>query len=82
MNTLERKVKRLEQRMGVKPGPRMIYLTPNLEDADGEETPYQFRISSGVWASVFGEPLTDEEIHKLREEHNEERNQNEPETED
>jgi len=48
--------------MGVKPGPRLIYMTPNLEDGDGEATPYQFKISSEVWASVFGGPLTDEEI--------------------
>ena len=66
MSNLYRRIERLEQRMGVKPGPRLIYLTPNLEDADAEETPYQFRISSGVWASVFGGPLTDEEIRKLR----------------
>lgn len=66
MGSLEQRLARLEQRVEVKPGPRLIYLMPNLEDADGEETPHQFRISSGVWASVFGGPLTDEEIRKLR----------------
>jgi len=53
---------------------------PNLEE-DGEDTPYHFRISAEVWASVFGEPLTDEEIRKLRREYNEERKRNEPQTE-
>ena len=80
MNKLERRIERLEQRMGVKPGPRVIYFMPNLEE-DGEDTPYHFRISAEVWASVFGEPLTDEEIRKLRREYNEERKRNEPQTE-
>ena len=40
-----------------------------------------FRISSGVRASVFGGSLTEQEIRKFRRKYNnEDRNRNEPET--
>jgi hypothetical protein len=64
--------KRLEQRMGVKPGPRLIYLTPNLGPDELEESPYLVKLSSDLWAHVFGAPLSDEEIRKLREKYSEE----------
>jgi hypothetical protein len=38
MGRFEQRVEKLEQRMGVKPGPRLIYLTPNLELNEPEET--------------------------------------------
>lgn len=65
----EQRIERLEQRMGVKPGPRLIYLMPNLEPDEPEETPYLVKLSSDVWAHVFGAPLSDEEIRNLREEY-------------
>jgi len=55
----EQRIERLEQRMGVKPGPRLIYLMPNLEPDEPEETPYLVKLSSDVWAHVFGAPLSD-----------------------
>jgi hypothetical protein len=61
--------------MGVQPGPRLIYLTPNLELDEPEETPYLVKLSSDVWAHVFGAPLSDEEIRNLRKEYNGERYQ-------
>jgi hypothetical protein len=73
LNSFHRRIERLEQRMGVKPGPRLIYLTPNLEPDEPEESPYLVKLSSDVWAHVFGAPLSDEEIRNLREEYNEER---------
>lgn len=48
--------------MGLKPGPRLIYLTPNLEAEEGEETPYCVKLSSEVWAHVFGRPLSNDEV--------------------
>ena len=60
--------KRLEQRMRVKPGRRLIYLMPNLELDEPEETPYLIKLSSDVWVNVFGPPLTGEEIQALRDE--------------
>jgi hypothetical protein len=59
--------------MGTKHAPRLIYLTPNLEGDDTEETAYSVKISSEVWAHVFGTgPSTTEEVDKLREEYAEE----------
>jgi hypothetical protein len=61
---------RFEQRMGTKRRPRLIYLTPNLERDESEETPYSVKISSELWAEAFGGgPLTSEEIRQLREEY-------------
>jgi hypothetical protein len=52
--------------MAVKPGPRLIYLMPNLEAEEGEETPYCVKLSSEVWAHVFGRPLSSDEVKKLK----------------
>ena len=73
MARLELRLDRLEQRMGTKPGPRLIYFAPNLEEGEGDESPYMVKISSDLWAYVFGGPLTDKESHQLREEYKEER---------
>jgi hypothetical protein len=69
MGRFEQRVTRLEQRMGTKPGPRLIYLTPNLQGDKASETPYAVKISSEVWAHVLGNsgPFTKEEIDRLRE---------------
>ena len=61
--------------------PRLIYITPDLQRNELEESPYLVKLSSGVWAHVFGAPLSDEEIRKLREEYSEEGHRNGPETE-
>ena len=68
MGRFEQRLTRIEQRMGTKHGPRLIYLTPNLEGDKAEETPYAVKISSEVWAHVLGNsgPFTDEEIDRLR----------------
>ena len=47
--------------MGRKHGQRLIYVMPNLEEGECEETPYMVKISSDLWAHVFGGPLTDKE---------------------
>lgn len=70
MNGLERRIDRLEQQTGAKPGPRIIYFS-NLPGDDADETPYCVKLSSDVWAHVFGPPLSAEEIHALRLEYNE-----------
>ena len=66
MARFERRLDRLEQRMAVKPGPRLIYLMPNQEAEEGEETPYRVKLSSEVWAHVFGRPLSSDEVKKLK----------------
>jgi hypothetical protein len=72
MGRFEQRLTRLEQRMGTKHAPRLIYLTPNLEGDETEETAYSVKISSELWAEAFGGPFTKEEIDKLREEYAEE----------
>ena len=64
MNAIERRIERLEDKLGMKPGPRTIILT-NVDFSDGEEDP----IFPGVYAIVYGEPLTPKEIEDLREEY-------------
>ena len=68
MSRTEQRLQRLERRMALKPGPRVIYLMPNLEADEGEETPYCVKLSSEVWAHVSGRPLSTEEVKKLKEE--------------
>ena len=68
MSRTEQRLQRLERRMGLKPGPRVIYLMPNLEADEGEETPYCVKLSSEVWAHVFGRPLSNDEVKKLKDE--------------
>ena len=57
MNALARRIERLERRTTVKVGPRLIYITPNLEPHEIEESPYLVKLSSDLWAHVFGAPL-------------------------
>ena len=64
MNNLERRIERLEETLGMKPGPREIILT-NVDFSDGERS----SDFPGVWANVYGGPLSNEEIQKLREEY-------------
>jgi hypothetical protein len=64
----EQRLQRLERRIGLKPGPRLIYLMPNLEADEGEETPYRVKLSSEVWAHVFRRPLSSDEVKKLTDE--------------
>jgi hypothetical protein len=71
MNGLKRRLERLEQRTAIKHGPRLIYITPNLELDEPEETPYLVKLSYDIWANVFGAPLSDEGIRALRHEHEE-----------
>jgi hypothetical protein len=73
MGRFEQRVTQLEQQMGTKHGPRLIYITPNLEEDESEETAYSVKVSSELWAEAFGGPFTKEEIGKLREEYAEER---------
>jgi|SoiMethySBSTD1v2_1073268.scaffolds.fasta_scaffold1946411_2 hypothetical protein len=80
MNALARRLERLERRTTVKVGPRLIYITPNLEPHELEESPYLVKLSSDLWAHVFGAPLNDDEIRKLREEYREGRHRSEPKT--
>ena len=69
MTDLDRRIERLERRTGVKCGPRTIYITPNLESEDPEETPYLVKLSTDLWANVYGEPLSDDGVRKLRQEY-------------
>jgi hypothetical protein len=80
MNALARRLERLERRTTVKVGPRLIYITPHLEPDELEESPYLVKLSSDLWAHVFGAPLNDDEIRKLREEYREGRHRNETKT--
>ena len=68
MNQFERRLARLEKRLEIKPGPRVIYLMPNLEADEPEETAYLVKLSSEVWAHVSGPGLSTSEIEKLKEE--------------
>jgi hypothetical protein len=75
VNRLDRRLEQLEQRMGVKPRRRLIYLGPNLEESDTEETPYRVQLSSEIWAHVFGAGFSNNEVEKLKQEF---RNLNDP----
>jgi hypothetical protein len=69
MNNLERRIERLEEKLLAKHGPRLIYIHPNLGEGE-EETPYQVKVSSELWAyAMGGGPFTEEEIRQLREEY-------------
>ena len=81
MNNLERRIERLEERVGTKPASHEILIT-NVDFSDGHEDPYTVKLFSGLWAhAIGGGPFTSEEIHKLREEYCEQENRNEPEAE-
>jgi len=72
VNGLERRLQRLEQRTQIKHGCRLIYISPNLQPDELQKSAYLIKLSSDLWAHVFGAPLSDEEIRKLREEYSEE----------
>lgn len=81
MNQLERRLERLEQRMGLKRERRFIYIMPNLEEEEDQETPYKVKISRDRWAhALAGGPFTAEEIRGLKEEYADERSGNDPQT--
>jgi len=48
--------------MGLKQGKQLIYIRPNLERDDREETPWSIKISAGVWATAFGASFSFEDI--------------------
>jgi hypothetical protein len=64
MNNLAKRIGRLEETLGVKPGSRLILVT-NVNS----ESPCQVEFLPGLFALPYGGPLTSEEIQKLREEH-------------
>ena len=68
MNNLERRIERLEETLGMKPGPRDIIVT-NVNFLDGDESPCEVEFLPGLYALAYGGPLTSEEIQKLREEY-------------
>ena len=68
MNALERRIERLEEELGMKPGPREIIVT-NVNSLDGDESPCEVEFLPGLYALAYGGPLTSEEIQKLREEY-------------
>jgi len=67
----KQRIERLEEKMGTKRQPQMIYLTPNLkpDGDDSEETPWSVKIAPGVWAKAFGAPFSSEDIERLRREY-------------
>ena len=69
MNNLEKRISCLEEKLGTKPGPRLIIITTFTE---GHEDPFHARLfsdSPGLWAiAQSGGPFTEEEIRNLREE--------------
>jgi hypothetical protein len=74
MSNFDIRLGRLEQRMGVKQRRTVIYITPNLEKDEGEDTPYEVKISSVLWAHAFGGgSFTEDEILWLREEYGDNR---------
>lgn len=66
---IDRRLRRLEKRSGTNFARRIIYLHPNLEAEEPDETPYCAKITSELWAYSFGGPLKDEEIADLRAEY-------------
>src|SRR5262249_30903456 len=69
MSNLNRRIERLEKRIGTRVGPQLIYITPNLQPDDSEETPWSVRVAPGVWAKAFGAPFSSEDIERLRREY-------------
>lgn len=70
MNNLSRRIERLEQRLSAQHGEQqLVYVGPNLESDDSEETPWSVKIAPGVWAMAFGARFTAEQIDALRKEY-------------
>jgi len=67
---------RRHQKLRQKHEQRFIYILPNLEEEEDEETPYKVKISSDLWAhAMAGGPFTSDEIRELREKYKEEVNE-------
>ena len=64
MNNFDSRIERLEEKLRMKRGPRHILVT-NVDS----ESPCQVEFLPGLFALPYGEPLTSEEIQKLREEY-------------
>jgi hypothetical protein len=80
MKSLDRRIARLEVKYNTSCGQRFVYILPNLEEDEDEETPYQIKLSSDLWAhAIRGGPFTAEEIDELRNTYGDERTRNEPE---
>jgi len=71
MSNLNRRIERLEKRIGTRVGPQLIYLTPNLKpQGDDSETPWSIKVSPhGIWAKAFGPSFTPEQIDYFRKEY-------------
>jgi hypothetical protein len=68
MNKFNRRIERLEEKLGVKQGPHDILIT-NVDFWGGQEGPYTVELFRGLWAhAIGGGPFTEEEIRNLREE--------------
>jgi hypothetical protein len=68
MSNLDRRIERLEEKLGAKHKQRLIYIT-NLPS--GPEDPCTVELFPGLWAfDAGGVPFTEEEIRNLRAEHN------------
>jgi len=63
MNNLSRRLHRLENRMGIKLGPRHLLIT-NVDFSGGDKSG---EFLPGLYVQVWGEPLTPEELEELRE---------------
>ena len=64
MNALERRIDRLEDKLGMKPGPRELWVT-NCDftgDKAGEFLP-------GWYVHVYGPPLSEKELEEFRKEY-------------
>jgi hypothetical protein len=72
MNNLERRIERLEEKLGTKRGPRHILVT-NVNFLEGEESPCEVEFLPGLYALAYGGPLTTKEIDSLREKYADER---------
>ena len=63
MNNLERRIERLEETLGMKPGPRDIILT-NVDFSDGEEARFSRCVGECLWRAA-----QERRDSKTREEH-------------
>ena len=52
MSNLLRRIERLEK-LGQKHEQRFIYILPNLEEKEYEETPYKMKVSPDLWAHAM-----------------------------
>ena len=52
MNNLEKRISQLEERLGIKPGPRFMIIT-NVDFLDGDETPNEMEFLPGLYVLVM-----------------------------